>query len=256
MNSSTASFQRPDRRAAGQMRPISIQLGVQKFAAGSVLIAFGDTQVICSANVEERVASWLQGRGQGWVTAEYAMLPGATHQRTQRDGQRGVNGRSQEIQRLIGRALRAGIDLKALGERTITIDCDVLQADGGTRTAAITGGFVALALALAGIAKRSSFKNPPLINQVAALSVGMLQDVAHVDLCYEEDSIADVDLNVVMNGEGKLIEVQGAAEGAPFSIEQLHAMVEAARIHIDPLFAAQREALAQTALSSLFVKTA
>jgi len=223
-----------------QMRPVSFETGIQKFADGSVIVSFGDTRVICAASIEDKVPGWLQGRGQGWMTAEYAMLPRATHDRTDRDGNRkGPNGRSQEIQRLIGRALRGVADLKALGEKTLTVDCDVLQADGGTRTASITGAYVAIMLAL----KKKGLKLTALREPVAAVSVGIVGGEVCVDLNYAEDSKADVDLNLVMTQSDRIIEVQGTAEGVPFSVDQLSQMISAGRQAIAELVQAQLKVL-------------
>ena len=231
-------------RSAAQMRPVTIEIGVQKFSLGSVLVSFGDTRVICAANIEEKVPGWMQGRGQGWLTAEYSMLPGSGNQRTQRDsGKGGVNGRSQEIQRLIGRALRGVTDLKLLGERTLSIDCDVLQADGGTRTASITGAYVAAALACKKLIANNKMKGLPFKEAVAALSVGVVGGKVLVDLDYSEDSTAEVDMNIVGTAAGKLIEVQGTAEGQPFSPEVLTEMVKAGQAAMVELFAAQEKAL-------------
>jgi len=231
---------RPDKRSPMQMRPVSFETGIQKFADGSVIVSFGDTRVICAASIEDKVPGWLQGRGQGWMTAEYAMLPRATHDRTDRDGNRkGPNGRSQEIQRLIGRALRGVADLKALGEKTLTVDCDVLQADGGTRTASITGAYVAIMLAL----KKKGLKLTALREPVAAVSVGIVGGEVCVDLNYAEDSKADVDLNLVMTQSDRIIEVQGTAEGVPFSVDQLSQMISAGRQAIAELVQAQLKVL-------------
>jgi ribonuclease PH len=233
-------------RTAAQMRPVTIEIGVQKFSLGSVLVSFGDTRVICAANIEEKVPGWMMGRGQGWLTAEYSMLPGSGNQRTQRDsGKGGVNGRSQEIQRLIGRALRGVTDLKALGERTLSIDCDVLQADGGTRTASITGAYVAAALACKKLIANNKLKALPFKQAVAALSVGVVGGNVLVDLDYSEDSTAEVDMNIVGTANGNLIEVQGTAEGAPFSPDVLAQMVKAGQSAMADLFAAQEKALKQ-----------
>jgi ribonuclease PH len=229
-------------RRCDELRPVSIEVGVAPYAEGSALIAFGDTRVWCAATVEERVPAWRTGGGSGWVTAEYAMLPRATLSRTNRD--RAVNsGRSQEISRLIGRSLRASIDLRGLGERTITIDCDVLQADGGTRTAAITGGFVALSLACRHLVRSGSLKASPLTSRVAAVSAGIVRGEARVDLDYDEDRLADVDFNVVMNSRDEFVEVQGSAEGRPFSRPQLDAMLDLAAAGIVQLFQVQNDAL-------------
>jgi len=207
---------RANRRAADQMRPVCFDRGFTRHAEGSVLIAFGDTRVLCTASVDSTVPPFLRGRGRGWVTAEYGMLPRSTHTRMQREATRGrQGGRTLEIQRLIGRALRQAVDLDALGERTITIDCDVLQADGGTRTASITGGWVALADALDRLVSAGALSETPLIAQVAAVSTGIVDGQVLLDLDYSEDSRADTDMNVVMDNEGRFIEVQGTAEAAP-----------------------------------------
>ena len=213
------------------------------YAEGSCLIAFGETRVLCAASVELSVPGWKKGRGEGWITAEYAMLPRATNTR----GGRGSNGRAKEIERLIGRSLRAAVDLAALGQRSITIDCDVLQADGGTRTAAITGGWVALALACRWLEKKKLLKRSPLGASVAAISVGMLAGEARLDLPYAEDAIADVDMNVVMNGDGALIEVQGTAEHGVFSRPQMDQMVDLATRGVAELTRLQRAALESAA---------
>lgn len=235
---------RPSRRAADETRPIQITRQFTKHAEGSVLVEFGDTQVICTASVEERVPPFLKGKGQGWVTAEYGMLPRATHTRSSREASRGrQEGRTMEIQRLIGRALRSVIDLEALGERTVTLDCDVIQADGGTRTAAITGGFVALADAVRYLMTRKGLRKNPLHGQVASISVGIYQGVPVLDLDYAEDSEAETDMNVVMNDASAFVELQGTAEGHAFRMEELQAMLELARGGIDHLLRKQREAL-------------
>jgi ribonuclease PH len=226
---------RPDGRSAQQMRPVSIQTDYLSTAEGSALISVGHTRVLCAATVEDGVPQFLRGTGKGWVTAEYSMLPRATQKRTQREVSKGkASGRTHEIQRLIGRALRAVVDFEALGERTITLDCDVLQADGGTRTASITGAFVALALALKAI------KRPALRDFVAATSVGILHNQPILDLCYEEDSRAEVDMNIVMTGTGRFIEVQGTAEQQPFDDLQMAAMIDLARDGIAGLIEKQR----------------
>jgi len=235
---------RPSNRAADELRPIRITRQFTKHAEGSVLVEFGDTRVICTASVEERVPPFLKGKGRGWVTAEYGMLPRATHTRSSREASRGrQDGRTMEIQRLIGRALRAVLDLEALGERTITLDCDVIQADGGTRTAAITGSFVALADAVRHLINKKSFKKNPLHGQVASVSVGIFQGTPVLDLDYAEDSEAETDMNVVMNDAGAFIELQGTAEGHAFRIEELQAMLELARGGIERLLRKQREVL-------------
>jgi ribonuclease PH len=216
-----------------------------KHAEGSVLVEFGDTQVLCTATIEETVPPFLRGKGQGWVTAEYGMLPRATHTRTAREATKGKqSGRTQEIQRLIGRSLRAVIDLKALGERTVTLDCDVLQADGGTRTASITGGYVALADACERLVKRRDMPASPLHGQIAAVSVGICGGVPVLDLDYAEDSQAETDMNVVMNNGGAFVEIQGTAEGHAFRRHELDAMLNLAATGIGELFALQAQALA------------
>ena len=231
-------------RAADQMRPVTFTHRFAKHAEGAVLVAFGDTQVLCTASVEESVPAFLRGKGQGWITAEYGMLPRATHTRSPREAARGKqSGRTLEIQRLIGRSLRAAVDLKALGERTITIDCDVLQADGGTRTAAIAGGYVALAQACRRLERRRLISRSPLHGQVAAVSVGIVGGVTVLDLEYSEDSQAEVDMNVVMNDGGAFIEVQGTAEGHAFRRHELDAMLALAASGIERLFPLQRQAL-------------
>ena len=219
---------RTDGRKAGDLRPIRVTPGVQKHAEGSVLFELGETKVICAASVEERVPPFLRGSGKGWVTAEYAMLPRATDTRSQREGRTGrVQGRTQEIQRLIGRSLRAVVDLASLGERTITVDCDVLQADGGTRTASINGAWIALWQACSRLAGSGTIPGNPVREPVAAVSVGMCGGRVLVDLDYAEDSAAEGDMNVVMTGSGNLIEVQGTAEGKPFTRGELDGMLEA-----------------------------
>ena len=227
------------------MRAVELTRGYTRHAAGSVLVAFGDTRVLCTASVEPRVPPWMKGKGGGWVTAEYGMLPGATHTRGRREAAAGrQSGRTQEIQRLIGRSLRAAIDLEALGERTVTLDCDVLQADGGTRTAAITGAWVALADALGSLRAAGKLKKDPLHGQVAAVSVGIHDGVPVLDLDYAEDSAAETDMNVVMNDGGGFIEVQGTAEGHAFRREELDAMLDLARDGIAELVGRQRAAIA------------
>jgi ribonuclease PH len=231
---------RPSGRAADQLRALRLTRGFTKHAEGSVLIEFGDTQVLCTASIEESVPPFLRGKGQGWVTAEYGMLPRSTHTRSAREAARGKqSGRTQEIQRLIGRSLRAVTDLKALGERTVTIDCDVLQADGGTRTAAITGGYVALADACEKLVKRGAARASPLHGQVAAVSVGICAGVAVLDLDYAEDSNAETDMNVVMNNGGGFIEIQGTAEGHAFRRHELDALLALAAAGLERLFVLQ-----------------
>jgi ribonuclease PH len=235
---------RPSRRQPEELRPVAIQRHYTRHAEGSVLIAFGDTRVICTASVEEKVPAFLKGRGQGWVTAEYGMLPRATHTRSEREAARGKqSGRTQEIQRLIGRALRAVTDLGKLGERTIQIDCDVIQADGGTRTAGITGAFVALHDAVGSLLQRGLIGASPIRDFVAAVSVGLYQGTPVLDLDYVEDSGCDTDMNVVMTASGGLVEVQGTAEGEPFSQAQLDAMLGLAQKGIRELIAMQKQAL-------------
>jgi len=239
------SFARPSGRAPEQMRAVSITRGFTRHAEGSVLVAFGDTRVLCTASVENRVPAFLRGKGEGWITAEYGMLPRSTHTRSDREAARGKQGgRTLEIQRLIGRSLRACVDRVALGERTITLDCDVLQADGGTRTAAITGAYVALVDAMRWLqAKRDIAKNP-VVGAVAAVSVGVYRGVPVLDLDYAEDSDCDTDMNVVMNDGGGFIELQGTAEGHAFRRDELDALLALAEKGMNELFAAQQAALA------------
>jgi len=239
-----ANFQRSGDRAADALRPLTIERGYTIHAEGSVLISFGDTRVLCTASVEDKVPPHKRGSGEGWVTAEYGMLPRATHTRGDREAARGKqSGRTQEIQRLIGRSLRAVFDLKALGERTITLDCDVLQADGGTRTAAITGAFVAAHDAVTGLLAQGKLAASPIRDHVAAISVGLLQGTPLLDLEYTEDSACDTDMNVVMTGAGHFVEVQGTAEGAAFTRAQMDALLGLATSGIERLVAAQRAAL-------------
>ncbi|PZO65401.1 MAG: ribonuclease PH [Pseudoxanthomonas suwonensis] len=236
---------RPSGRAADQLRPIRIVRGFTRHAEGSVLVCFGDTQVLCTASVEARVPAFLRGKGEGWVTAEYGMLPRATHSRSDREAARGKQGgRTLEIQRLIGRSLRACVDRAALGEHTITVDCDVLQADGGTRTAAITGGYVALVDAVGWLLRKRTIARDPLHGAIAAVSVGIHRGVPVLDLDYAEDSSCDTDMNVVMNDGGGFIEVQGTAEGHAFRREEMDAMLALAESGCTQLFDAQRSALA------------
>jgi ribonuclease PH len=236
---------RRDDRAADALRAVRFTRHFTRHAEGSVLVEFGDTRVLCTATVEEGVPGFLRGKGQGWVTAEYGMLPRATHSRSAREAAKGKQtGRTQEIQRLIGRALRAACDLRALGERTVTLDCDVLQADGGTRTAAITGGFVALADAVANLQARKLLGASPLHGQVAAISVGIVDGIPVLDLDYKEDSTAETDMNVVMNNGGAFIEVQGTAEGHAFRRHELDALLNLAATGIGELCALQAQALA------------
>lgn len=235
-------MKRIDGRKPNQLRKIMVQKDYLKHAEGSCLISFGDTKVVCSASVEEGVPPFLKGKGQGWVTAEYGMLPRSCTQRIARE-KGGGSGRTQEIQRLVGRSLRAVVDMKALGERTIKIDCDVIQGDGGTRTASITGGYIALALAVARIRKAGLIAKSPLTAQIAAISVGMKDGQAILDLNYAEDSTAEVDMNIVMLGGGKFVEIQGTAEGKAFSEKDMAAMVALARRGIRELFLIQNKAL-------------
>jgi len=238
---------RVDGRVNADLRPLRLETAVSKYAEGSCLIATGDTRVLCTATVQDKVPGWRSGGGEGWVTAEYAMLPRAGKERNVRESVAGrPGGRSQEIQRLIGRALRVVTDLTALGERTIIVDCDVLQADGGTRTASINGGYVALALACRALVKDRALKRDPLRDQVAAIGMGIVSGEVLVDLCYEEDSRAGTDMNVVFTGRGGLVEVQGTAETTPFSRQQLESMLDAAAKAAQSIFEAQREALAAT----------
>ena len=236
---------RPNDRAPDALRPVQLTRGYTKHAEGSVLIAFGDTKVLCTASVEERVPPHKKGSGEGWVTAEYGMLPRATHTRSAREAAKGKQtGRTQEIQRLIGRSLRSVFDLKKLGERTITIDCDVLQADGGTRTAAITGAFVAAQDAVGTLLAKGLIAESPIRDHVAAISVGLLDGVALLDLEYVEDSACDTDMNVVMTGSGGFVEVQGTAEGSPFSRAEMDTLIALADKGIRDLVALQRQTLA------------
>ena len=231
-------------RAPNQLRSVQIVRGYTRHAEGSVLVSFGDTRVLCTASVEDKVPPFLRGQGRGWVTAEYGMLPRATHTRSDREAARGKqSGRTQEIQRLIGRSLRAVFDLERLGERSVQIDCDVLQADGGTRTAAITGAWVAAADAVRWMMARGLIETSPLRDHVAAVSVGIVQGTPMLDLDYGEDSACDTDMNVVMTGAGGFVEVQGTAEGAPFSEAEMAAMLALARRGIGELVAAQKAAL-------------
>ncbi|MFI5106102.1 MAG: ribonuclease PH [Terriglobales bacterium] len=240
---------RSDNRAPEQLRPVNIVPDFVSTAEGSVLIEVGNTRVICTATVEESVPSFLKGAGKGWITAEYSMLPRSTLTRTPREAARGrQSGRTHEIQRLIGRALRAVVDLKRLGERTITLDCDVIQADGGTRTASITGAFVALGLAMEKLVEAGTLSSAPIRDFVAAVSVGVVEGSILLDLCYEEDSQADVDLNFVMTGAHKIVEIQATAEQHPFDEAQLKKMMDYAAKGIESLIAKQRSILAQLPL--------
>ncbi|GAK85526.1 ribonuclease PH [Vibrio ponticus] len=236
---------RPNDRKADQVRPIKITRNYTAYAEGSVLVEFGNTKVLCNASIEENVPRWLKGQGKGWVTAEYGMLPRATHSRTRREATNGQQGgRTMEIQRLIARSLRAVVDLKAMGEFMITVDCDVIQADGGTRTASISGASVALADAFQHLIDSGKLKSNPMKGHVAAVSVGLLGEDVLCDLEYVEDSAADTDMNVVMTEDGRMIEVQGTAEGEPFTHTQLLALLESASKGIAEIVAAQKTALA------------
>ncbi|WP_067844307.1 ribonuclease PH [Amphibacillus sediminis] len=240
---------RPNNRGIDQLRPMTIETDFIKHAEGSVLITVGDTKVICNASIEDRVPPFMRGQGKGWITAEYAMLPRATEQRNIRESSKGkVSGRTMEIQRLIGRALRAVVDLEKLGERTIWIDCDVIQADGGTRTASITGAFVAMTLAIGKLIKEKTITDMPITTYLAAISVGIMPDgEAVLDLEYVEDSEANVDMNIVMTGAGEFVEVQGTGEESTFSHAQLQQMLELADQGIQQIFMIQKEALAEFA---------
>ncbi|WP_042372584.1 ribonuclease PH [Streptacidiphilus neutrinimicus] len=237
---------RIDGRSPEQLRPISIERGWSKHAEGSVLVSFGDTKVLCTASVTEGVPRWRRGSGEGWVTAEYAMLPRSTNTRSDRESVRGkIGGRTHEISRLIGRSLRGVIDLRALSENTIALDCDVLQADGGTRTAAITGAYVALvdAVRWAQAKKITRAKAEPIVGAVSAVSVGIIDGVPMTDLCYEEDVRADTDMNIVCTGDGRFVEVQGTAEGAPFDRDLLNQLLDLGQLGCAELAAIQRKAL-------------
>jgi ribonuclease PH len=235
---------RPSKRAAGELRPVSLERNVARYAEGSCLVKFGQTHVLCTASLEDKPPPWLRGQARGWITAEYAMLPRATHTRTRREVTSGKpSGRTQEIQRLIGRSLRAVTNLPALGERQITLDCDVLQADGGTRTASITGAWVALHDCLKWMHGRSIIKDLPLRDHVAAVSCGISNGEAVLDLDYEEDSVAETDANFVMTGAGSLVEVQATAEAAVFTDAQLHDLIALAKIGIATLVELQKSAI-------------
>jgi ribonuclease PH len=238
------SFERPQGRAWNALRPIGIHRHYTRHAEGSVLVEFGHTRVLCTASVEEKVPLHKRGSGKGWITAEYSMLPRATHTRSDREAAKGKqSGRTQEIQRLIGRSLRAVVDLKALGERTITLDCDVIEADGSTRTAAITGAFVALQDAVTGLVAKGTIKTSPIMDFVAAVSVGLIQNTPLLDMEYVEDVACDTDMNVVMTGHGGLIEVQGTAEGVAFSRAQIDTLLNLAQEGIAQLITKQHKAL-------------
>lgn len=246
-----ASPIRSDGRSPIELRPVKLTTDFTRYAEGSVLIDIGDTRVLCNASIEDRVPNFLKGKGVGWVTAEYAMLPRSTESRSPRESHRGSpSGRSHEIQRLIGRSLRSVVDMSCLGERTVTIDCDVIQADGGTRTAAITGGFVALAIALQRQMDSGRMSRPPLRDFLSAVSVGILRGQVLLDLNYKEDSTAEVDMNVVRTGDGRLVEIQGTAETEPFDRAQMDEMVTAAEVGASQLVDAQR-----AAIQSLFSST-
>lgn len=235
---------RSDGRKSDELRPLTLETGVMKYAEGSALIKAGNTQVVCSATIEDTVPPFLKDTGSGWVTAEYSMLPRSTHTRNRRDASKGrVNARAQEIQRLIGRALRSVVDLDKLSERSIILDCDVMQADGGTRTASITGAFVAMHQAMNDLLDNGHIEENPIKDFIAAVSVGIIDGMPMLDLCYEEDSSADVDMNIVMTGSAELVEVQGTAEGAPFSIEKLNELITLGQKGIKELLDIQRFAL-------------
>jgi len=238
------TFVRSDGRSPTELRPVQIETSYLKYAEGSALVSIGDTRVLCAASVEEKVPPWMRGRGTGWITAEYAMLPRATSERTQRESSKGkIGGRTHEIQRIIGRALRAVVDLSKLGERTLWVDCDVLQADGGTRTTSITGAYVALALALRKTFDPKDSAKWPLRGMIAATSVGIVDGTMVLDLPYAEDSKAEVDMNVAMTDAGAFVELQGTAEGVPFNRAQLDGLLDLAQHGIRELFGRQRAAL-------------
>lgn len=235
---------RPDGRRPDELRPVKICHDFLKYAEGSVLIEVGDTKLICSASIEDKIPPFLKGTGKGWVTAEYSMLPRSTENRTIRDSARGrVSGRSSEIQRLIGRSLRSIVDLGRMGEHTIWIDCDVIQADGGTRTAAITGSYIALVDALRKLKEQEKWDSLPVSDYMAAVSVGKVREQVLLDLCFIEDSMAEVDMNVVMTGDGRFVEVQGTAEGMPFTRDELHSFINLAADGIRQLITYQKEIL-------------
>lgn len=235
---------RKDGRKPDELRPVTIERNFTKFAPGSVFIQMGDTKVICTASVDEAVPPYMKNSGKGWITAEYSLLPGSTPKRVVRESARGkVNGRTQEIQRLIGRSMRAIANLSALGERTIWIDCDVIQADGGTRVAAITGGYVALVDAISWLRKNGKITDEPLLGSVAAVSVGVVNDVSLLDLCYEEDFAAKVDMNIVLTGDGEYVELQGTGEQQTFSEKELAEMIKQAKKGISQLTQMQKKAL-------------
>jgi ribonuclease PH len=247
MTTASPSTPRPSGRRHDELRPVRLTRRYTKHAEGSVLVEFGDTRVICTASVEEKVPGFLKGKGEGWLTAEYGMLPRATHTRSDREAARGKQGgRTLEIQRLIGRSLRAVFDLRALGERTLHVDCDVIQADGGTRTAAITGGYVAAYDAARWLRERGLIENLPVRDYVAAVSVGVFRQAAILDLDYAEDSGCETDMNVVMTGKGGFVEIQGTAEGEPFGEAQMATMMALARKGITELVTAQKHVLGET----------
>ena len=235
---------RPSGRSPDQMRSVKLETGFSSYAEGSCLAKFGDTHVLCNATVEERVPPWIRNSGRGWVTAEYGMLPRSTHERTDREAARGKqSGRTQEIQRLIGRSLRAVVDLEALGERQVRLDCDVIQADGGTRTASITGAYVALKVAMAGLIRSGMLSADPVTGSIAAISCGIFKGTPVLDLDYAEDSNADVDANFVLTDAGGIVEIQGTAEAAPFSEEDFRQLMELAKKGVGELTTAQKMAL-------------
>jgi len=239
------SIMRPSNRAPDELRPVTLERGVARYAEGSCLVSFGNTRVLCTASLEEKGPPWLRGTGKGWVTAEYSMLPRATHERTRREVNSGKpSGRTQEIQRLIGRSLRAVVNLPAIGERQIVLDCDVIQADGGTRTASVTGAFVALVDAIGFLEERGVLEASPIRDNVAAVSVGIYRGVPILDLDYAEDAACDTDMNVVMTARGGFVEIQGTAEGAPFDKGEIDALLALAARGIAELVQAQRIALA------------
>ncbi len=234
---------RRDGREAEEPRALNCETSVNRYAEGSCIFEMGNTRVHCTASVSEDVPRWRRDSGMGWVTAEYRMLPRSTDTRTRREGSQGIKGRTAEIQRLVGRALRAGVDMKALGPRVVTIDCDVLQADGGTRTASVNGGFVAMAQAFQRLVEKGKLNSMPLLHSIAAVSVGLVDGKAIADLCYEEDVSAQVDMNLVLTGDGQIVEVQGTAEHGTFSPEQLHQLVEVGHRSIREVTRLQRQAL-------------
>jgi ribonuclease PH len=247
------NYKRHDGRGRLDLRPARMTIGYTKYAEGSVLVEMGETRVLCNATIEDRTPAFLKGKGVGWVTAEYAMLPRATETRTHRETKNGPSGRTQEIQRLIGRSLRSVVDMAALGERTVTVDCDVIQADGGTRTASITGGFVALALALNKFHATGKFARPILRDYIAAVSVGIVGEHVLLDLDYKEDSTAEVDMNIVRTGDGRFVEIQGTAETEAFSRKQMDDLIQTAEAGVDALIAIQRETIVQSLAGKEFI---